>query len=94
MVRVELRGEMSDLRSELRGEMSEVRGGIAELRSETRVGLAELSSRFDRLVWSFDRLSGELHRSMASQTRAVIVAMFRMMATSIGGVVSVAALVH
>jgi hypothetical protein len=72
----------------------ELRGEIAELRGETRAGLAELSGRFDRLVGSFDRLSGELHRSMAGQTRAVIVAMFGMMATSIGGVVSVAALAH
>jgi hypothetical protein len=35
-----------------------------------------------------------MHRSMANQTRAVIVATFGMMATSIGGVISIAALAH
>jgi hypothetical protein len=65
----------------------ELRGEIAELRGETRAGLAELGGKFDRL-------SGELHRSLANQTRAVIVAAFGMMATSVGGVMSVAALAH
>jgi hypothetical protein len=83
MVRVELRGEIA----ELRGELGELRGEISELRGEVRAGHSELSGEFARL-------SGELHRGMASQTRAVIVAAFGMMATSVGGVVSVAALVH
>jgi hypothetical protein len=89
-MRAELRGEMGELRGEmgeLRGEVGELRGEIRELRGEVRAGHSELSGEFARL-------SGELHRDMASQTRAVIVAAFGMMATSIGGVVSVAALVH
>ncbi len=74
-------------RAELRGEMAELRGEMAELRGETRAGLAELAGRFDKLA-------GELHRDMAGQTRAVVIATFGMLATSIGGVVSVAALAH
>jgi hypothetical protein len=90
MVRIELRGEMAELRSDLRSEIAELSGRIDRLEGK----FDRLDGRFDRLVGTFDMRVGELHRGMASQTRAVIVAMFGMMATSIGGVISVATLVH
>ncbi|HVV76408.1 MAG TPA: hypothetical protein VHC43_10260 [Mycobacteriales bacterium] len=83
----ELRNEMSGLGADLRGEISDLRGEMAELRGDMRAGFAELRGEIAKV-------SGELHRSVASQTRVVIAAMFGMMATSIGGVVSVAALAH
>ena len=79
---------------ELRGEMAELRGEMAELRGEMRAGFAESRGEMAELRGEMAKLSGEVHRSMASQTRVVIAAMFGMMATSIGGVVSVAALAH
>ncbi len=90
MVRIELRGEMAELRSDLRNEIAELSGRIDRLEGK----FDRLDGRFDRLVGTFDMRVGELHRGMANQTRAVIVAMFGMMATSIGGVISVAALAH
>jgi hypothetical protein len=79
--------DVDGVRIELRGEMSELRGEFAHLRGEMRAGFAEVRGEMAEL-------RGELHHHIARQTRMFVITAFGMMATSIGGTISVAALAH
>lgn len=83
----ELRGEFNLLRSEVRGEISALRGEMSELRGD----MSGLRGEMSELRGEMSELRGDLKSEFAAQTRTLVFSVSGMMLATVG---TVAALVH